>query len=427
MRTLNEWLAWQERIHPVSIEMSLTRIREVAARVGLTLAPSTAVVTVAGTNGKGSTVALFQAILLQAGYRVGSYTSPHVLRYNERITIQGKAVSDEMLCAAFERIEQVRGNVSLTYFEFGTLAALLILQASSLDIMLLEVGLGGRLDAVNIIEPNLSIVTTVDLDHTDWLGPDRETIGREKAGIFRTNVPAVCGDLSPPRSLLEHARVLDTPLYCQGRDFHFICGHNDWSWQSTSTRRTALPMPQLKGDFQLHNAASVMMGLELLKSRLPVTQDAVRQGLMNVKLPGRFQILSTRPLVIADVAHNPQGARALAETLASQSSPGRTHGVFSMLADKDLAPVLETLAPIMDAWHVVGLTEVPRGVSADVMLQRMEQTGVTLSSVTGYSDVASAMDAVLKTVDENDRIVIFGSFFIVGEILNLKEKLFQTP
>ncbi len=423
MRTLSEWLAWQERIHPASIDMSLTRIRDVADCLGVPSAPSTTVITVAGTNGKGSSVALLESIFLQAGYRVGSYTSPHILRYNERITIQGEAVSDEALCAAFEQIEQARGNVSLTYFEFGTLAALLVLQASSLDVMLLEVGLGGRLDAVNIVEPNLSIVTTVDLDHTDWLGPDREAIGREKAGIFRGNVPAVCGDLSPPHSLLEHARALGTPLFCQGRDFHFSHGNSDWSWWSASTRRAGLPRPQLKGDFQFHNAASVMMGLELLEQRLPVTQHAVRQGLMNAKLPGRFQALSARPLVIADVAHNPQGARALAETLMSQPCPGKTHGVFSMLADKDLAPVLEALAPVLDTWHVLGLPNVPRGVTTGAMLQRIEQTGVMLSNVTGHADLANAMDAALKTAGENDRVIVFGSFFIVAEVLNLKEKL----
>ena len=419
-RSLDEWLAWQEQIHPASIEMSLERIREVAERLQLFTASSTKVVTVAGTNGKGSTIAFLEAILREAGYKVGCYTSPHILRYNERVRIQGEEVDDLTLCGAFSRVEQAREETPLTYFEFGTLAAISILQHAQLDVMLLEVGLGGRLDAVNIIDPDLAVVTSIDLDHMDWLGDNRESIGREKAGIFRFGVPVVCGDRSPPVSVTEHAKSLGAPFHCLGKTFDFERGNNDWAWHAETERRVGLPEPHLKGSFQYSNAATALMALALLKQDLPVSQSDTRAGLMDVKLPGRFQVLSTSPLVIIDVAHNAQGARALAQSLSSQPCDGQTIAIFSMLQDKDIKPVLQALAPHIDEWHVAGMEDIPRGVSMLQMLQRIDQTEVNLVSVFPYKDLCTAYDQVIEQAKPEDRIVIFGSFFVVAEILKAR-------
>ena len=419
-RSLDDWLAWQEQIHPSSIEMSLERIRAVTQRLQLFTTSSTKVITVAGTNGKGSTIAFLEAILLQAGYKVGCYTSPHILRYNERVRIQGQEVDDQTLCEAFSRVEQARGETSLTYFEFGTLAAISILQNAQLDVILLEVGLGGRLDAVNIIDPDLAIVTSIDLDHMDWLGNDRESIGREKAGIFRSGVPVVCGDRSPPSSVIEHAKSLGAPFYCLGKTFDFERGNNDWAWHTETERRVGLPEPHLKGSFQYSNAATALMALALLKQDLPVSQAEIRSGLMSVKLPGRFQVLSTSPLVIVDVAHNAQGARALAQNLSSQPCEGKTIAVFSMLQDKEIKPVLQALSPHIDEWHVAGMAEVPRGVSMLQMLQRIDQSKVELTSVFSYKDLCSTYNQVIDQAKPKDRIIIFGSFFVVAEILKAR-------
>ena len=415
-RTIAQWLAWQESLHCSEIDMTLHRVQEVASRLDL-LSPKSLVITVAGTNGKGSTIALFESILLAAGYRVGAYTSPHLLHYNERVRIQGENVSDQTFCQAFESIEQVRGDTSLTYFEFGTLAALQILQQAELDVMLLEVGLGGRLDAVNIVDPDLAVITSIGLDHTDWLGPDRESIGREKAGIMRSGIPVVCGDPSPPKSLLAHAQQLGAPLYCIGKAFDYQIDQQGWRWKHASGQRSGLPNPRLKGRAQFNNASSVLMGLDVLKTRLPVNQRDVRIGLSQASLMGRFQILANEPLVVVDVAHNAQAARSLAEALKAQPRPGKTYAVFSLLKDKEIAPILNEIYSIVDVWHVAGLEDVPRGQSMLQMLQRIEQTSLDLPGLSGHKDVRSALEAVLAQAEALDTVVIFGSFYVVAEVL----------
>ena len=428
--TLDEWLAWQETLHPSAIDLGLERIRPVLLRLGLQRPPC-AVVTVGGTNGKGSSVAMLDAILRAAGYRVGTYTSPHLLRYNERICIDGVAVDDATLCAAFERVDQARQGTSLTYFEFGTLAAFSIFSAAQgrasvaggrmpgataahLDVVVLEVGMGGRLDAVNLWDADVALVTAIGIDHAAWLGNTREEIAFEKAGIFRAGRPAVCGDPDPPHTLLQHADKVGTRLYRFGRDFG--C-HSDsimaWSWWSMTQRRHALPYPALRGPFQLQNAAGVLMVLEAL-SGLPVNQGEIRHGLGSVQLPGRFQVLPGLPLRILDVAHNPHGAQVLAQSLRVQSCQGQTHAVMSMLADKDIDGVISVMRDVIDTWHVAGL-DVPRGVPGESLAARLQS--VNIPAVHVYPSVTAAYQHAGSQARPVDRVVVFGSFYTVAEIL----------
>lgn len=413
-RTLDEWLTWQESLHPTTIELGLARVNAVYARLNLARVTHLSIV-VGGTNGKGSSVALLDSILREAGYRVGCYTSPHILRYNERIKIAGRELSDDALCTAFARVDAARGDVTLTYFEFGTLAALTLFAESALDVVVLEVGLGGRLDAVNIVDAEVSLVTTIDIDHVEWLGPDREAIGYEKAGIYRPHRPAICGDPEPPQSLLQHARKIGAQLYVLGTDYTYEAQTTTWSWRSAQSVRRGLPHPNLRGRFQLQNAAAVLMALDSIKNQLPVTQDDVRRGLLQVALPGRFQLFTQPRRTIVDVAHNLQGARALAQTLKEQPCTGKTLAVFAMLRDKDIEQVVGVLDGVVERWHCAGLA-VPRGLQGVELMQRMSHIPLR-GVVMLHSDVVEAYSAACEEAESVDRIVVFGSFYTVAQIM----------
>ena len=417
--TLEDWLRWQESLHPTEIELGLERVGEVLARLELGQ-PDFTLVTVAGTNGKGSSVAMLEAILLAAGYRVGSYTSPHLLRYNERIKLDGESVVDTALCESFQRIDAARRDISLSYFEFGTLAAIDILQRAQVDIAILEVGLGGRLDAVNVLDADVALITAIGVDHTQWLGDDRETIAREKAGILRAGRPAVCADPRPPASLLDTATTLGAPLARLGEDFTVKREGSQWCWQDAQSRFADLPLPALPGEAQLDNAAGVLAVLAALRRRFPVDTVAVARGLQTVRLAGRFQCLSGTPLRIFDVAHNAQSAQALAANLAQQACDGRTHAVLGMLADKDLAPSLAPLLSQVDCWYLAPL---PTARSASVArLRAALATGevdaaIPVGGIKSFDTVAAAHEAALSASSDADRIVVTGSFYTVAAVL----------
>jgi len=412
--TLADWLAWQETLHPAKIDLGLERVRTVLQCMGLERPPY-ALITVGGTNGKGSCVAMLEAMLHAAGYRVGAYTSPHLLRYNERVRVDRAMVGDVALCEAFARVDEARRDITLTYFEFGTLAALDIFSRAELDVVILEVGMGGRLDAVNVLDAHVAVVTTVDLDHTAWLGADREQIGGEKSGIFRAGRPAVYGDANPPSSLMEYARTLGSELYCYGRDFGFEREAAGWSWWGMGRRRHALPPPRLRGPYQLKNAATAVTALESLRHRLPVGQQALRLGLSTVDLPGRLQVMDDRGLRICDVAHNPQAAAALAEGLRNLPCNGKTHAVVAMLADKDSVGVARALAETVDVWHVAGLV-CERGATARQLAPRI-RTVAGEQAVHEYAAVSAALAGAAHAAGAADRIVVFGSFHTVAEAL----------
>lgn len=403
-----------ERLHPREIELGLARVRAVALKLGLAQAPFP-VCTVGGTNGKGSTVAMLSAMLHAAGYRVGTYSSPHLLVYNERVALDGVAASDEALCAAFARVEAARGDVGLTYFEFGTLAAMVLFADAKLDIAVLEVGLGGRLDAVNLWDADVAIVTSIGLDHTDWLGPDREHIGREKAGIFRADRPAICGDPAPPASLAQTAASIGARFYRIGVDFAVTAAPEGWRWRFGEQYRGALPYPAMRGEYQLQNAACALTALACLAPRFSVSQAAVRAGLLSVALPGRFQTLPGTPRVVLDVAHNAEAAAALAHTLRAQPNSGRTLAVVGMLQDKPIEAVLRVLAPLMQAWFIADLPT-PRAAGKETLRAALRRIDAGVP-VQGFGDIASAYAAARVQADASDRIVVFGSFFTVGAIL----------
>jgi len=403
-----------DTLHPSTIDMGLDRIALVANIMELNhIAP--VVITVAGTNGKGSCVAILAAILKAADYRVGCYTSPHLLRYNERVIVDYKEVGDAELCAAFARVDAARGDTTLTYFEFGTLAALDLFKRASLDVAILEVGLGGRLDAVNIVDPDMSLITSIGIDHVEYLGHDRESIAVEKAGVLRNGLPSVCGDPNPPDALLDCARDKSVPLMCINRDFCYETDNQQWSWWHGSHRYENLPAPALFGDVQLTNAASVLMVLEELAKRLPVSEDAIRQGLKVVSLPGRFQVVPGDVEQILDVCHNPDGARALAASLSTRPVKGRTHAVIAMLADKDIKGVVKAMGQVVNSWHVASL-DVPRGADREVLADVIKSAGID-ENVQIYQDVDSARQGALNTAKTGDRVVIFGSFYTVGQAL----------
>lgn len=389
-------------------------MRTVLAALG-GLRPAPVVITVAGTNGKGSTCAMLESILRSAGYRVGLYTSPHLRRYHERVRIDGREASDDTLCAGFERVEAARGASALTYFEFGTLAAFVCFAGAGLDVAILEVGLGGRLDAVNAIDADCAVVTAIDLDHQEWLGDTREAIGREKAGIFRAGRPAVCGDPDPPASLLDEAARVGVRLFRAGRDFRADPGPDGWAWRAGERARTGLPYPSLRGAHQIGNAATALMALECLADRLPVNQAQVREGLLNVRLPGRFQVLPGRPLRVLDVAHNPQAVRVLAATLREQTVTGRTVAVFGMLKDKDIAAVFREMRGAIDGWYLATLGG-ERGTSAEELARQARAAGIDAPLQT-FATPASAWAAATAEAGDPDRIVGFGSFYVVGDIL----------
>ena len=413
-RTLSDWLAWIETLHPRTIELGLERVHAVLDTMGLRR-PAFAAITITGTNGKGSTTVMCETILRHAGYRVGAYTSPHLIAYNERIRIDGRNVSDDELCAAFKRIEAAHGSVPLTYFEFGTLAAFDLFQAAKIDIAVLEVGMGGRLDAVNAIDSDAAIVTAVDIDHMAWLGHTREAIGYEKAGIFREGRPAICGDPNPPAIIAAEAARIGAKLLQFNRDFFVERSATEWTWRHGERLRAGLPYPSLRGDYQLFNAACALTALEKLADRFPVTQADVREGLISGVIPGRFQVLPGRPVRVLDVAHNAQAARSLAATLKQQRVEGRTLAVIGMLKDKDIVSVIGPLTSIVDRWYPATL-HAPRGATAAQLIESLAVAGVP-APAPGYDDVHQAYAAAQRDATAADRIVVFGSFHTVGDIL----------
>jgi len=413
--SLREWLQRLERLHPREIELGLERVSRVWRRLRPAGLGGSRVVTIAGTNGKGSCAALLEGILVAAGYRIGCYTSPHLLRYNERIRVDGEEVSDQLICDAFQRIDACRGDVSLTYFEFGTLAALDIFAGCGANALILEVGLGGRLDAVNIVDPDVALITGVDLDHMDWLGPDRDSIALEKAGILRPGRPAVYGDVGAPTALLSRAAEVGAPLYRFGVDYRYRQQTRDWRWEAMGRTRFALPMPGLKGTCQLRNAAAVVMALELLSTELPVSQAAVRRGLQNLALPGRFQVFPGEVTLVLDVAHNPQAAAGLADNLAQLGCRGRVHAVFAILADKDLEGVVAAVAKAIFSWHLAQLPG-KRALPLDRLVERVGRV-VPRAPLAGYESVPSALNRALRGAAKGDCILVFGSFLTVARAL----------
>ncbi len=397
------------------MELGLDRVSVVAERLALTQPPFRTI-SVAGTNGKGSTVAMLQAILHTAGYKVGAYTSPHMLRYNERVCIGADPVSDAQLCAAFEHIEQTRLDTPLTYFEFGTLAALQLFVQQHIDVAILEVGLGGRLDAVNVIDADAAIVTSVGTDHTHWLGQGREQIGREKAGIFRRERPAICADPDPPASVRQVADAIGARFLQIGSDFHIEREPASWRWRSRQQVRAGLPYPTMRGEYQVQNAAAALMALETLSEHLPVTQAQVRGGLLTAVIPGRFQTLPGRPVRVLDVAHNAEAAAALAETLKAQTVLGKTAAVLGILRDKPIERVMSAMAPVVDRWYLTTLTT-ERGATAEELLTVLKAMGID-APASLYPDPRSAYRAACNDARELDRVVVFGSFYTVSDILS---------
>ncbi|HEX8961364.1 MAG TPA: bifunctional tetrahydrofolate synthase/dihydrofolate synthase [Rhodocyclaceae bacterium] len=414
--TLEEWLAHIERQHVQPIALGLDRVRLVKQALGQR--ETCPVILVGGTNGKGSTCAMLETVLLRAGYRVGLYTSPHLLRYNERVRIDGRPASDADLCAGFEKVEAARkktGDTPLTYFEYGTLAAWEVFSAHSPDAIILEVGLGGRLDATNAYEPDCSIVTTVDLDHMDYLGPTREDIGFEKAGIFRTGRPAVCGDAQPPRRLVEQAQAVGADLQVFGRDFGANRDAGQWQFWDRAGRKSGLAYPALRGGTQVINACCVLAALDALHDRLPVAMQDVRRGLLEVEVAGRFQVLPGRPTVVLDVAHNPQAAGVLADNLGGMGFHATTWAVFGMLRDKDIAGVVRAVRHRIDRWLPCTL-EGPRAATADDLAAILAAEGIS-GPLRGFPSPAAAITFAQENAGENDRIVAFGSFLTVADAM----------
>ena len=405
MRSLEEWLEYIERQHPASIALGLDRVRDVFSRLDVKLEPP--VLAVGGTNGKGSTCAMLESMLRAAGYRTGLYTSPHLVRYNERVRIDGAEASDAALCEAFAAVEAARKDVPLTYFEFGTLGMLHLFAREALDAIVLEVGLGGRLDAVNIVDADCAVLTSVGIDHVEYLGPDRESIGAEKAGIFRPGRPAVVADPQPPQSVLRAA----ARLLLFGRDFGYEAAERQWTYWGPSGRRGGLEHPALRGAVQLRNAAAALCALDSLRERLPLAMQHVRRGLAEVSLPGRFQVLPGRPQVILDVAHNVEAARTLAENLASSPFAPETIAVCGMLRDKDIGGVLRAVAPRITRWHLASLPG-PRGARAAQLAAQLPG-----KAAREHESVADAFSAAQAAAGENDKIVAFGSFLTVGEVI----------
>lgn len=430
-RDLASWLSYIERQHPKAIEMGLERVARVRVAMDATLQRSfgSVIVTVGGTNGKGSTCAMLEAILRAAGYRVGLYTSPHLLRYNERVRVNGRDVDDARLCQAFERVEAARvstavdgaGPVPLTYFEFGTLAAWEVFTDPSepLDLLILEVGLGGRLDAVNIFDADCAVLTSIDMDHMDYLGDSREAIGAEKAGIFRAGKFAIVADPMPPASVLAHAAAVGARLNLIGRDFAYQGDRQQWQYRGQiagrDSRRAGLAYPALRGANQLLNASAALAVLDALRDRLPVGMNDVRLGLSTVEWPARFQVLAGRPSVILDVAHNPHAAAVLADNLSNMGFFPETYAVFGMLSDKDIAGVCRALKGRITIWHVATLPG-PRGASADDLAQAIEKSGAD-GEVRCFDSPHEAYADARRRASENDRIAVFGSFLTVADVM----------
>lgn len=408
------WLRHLEQLHPKSIALGLDRVRKVGAALGLT--PSFPLIVVGGTNGKGSTCAMLERVYLEAGYRVACYTSPHLLRYNERVRLNGEEAADEALCHAFAAVEAARENTSLTYFEFGTLAAMAYFMRCGVDVAILEVGLGGRLDAVNLFEPNCAIITSIDLDHQEYLGSDRASIGREKAGIFRRGVVALCGDPSPPPSVPQHADNIGATLRQVGRDFGFQLQGEGWDFASNRMPLTQLPLPALNGLFQLSNAACALEAIAVMQPQLPVGREPIIRALKTVSLPGRFQRCGAKPEIILDVAHNPHAAKSFAQSLRATPSRGNTVAVFAMLGDKDIAGVIRIMAPVVNAWQIAPIPHL-RGATL-AMLQACFADVAAEAQRESAHDVATALRQACLRAGDDDRIIVFGSFYTVADAMS---------
>lgn len=419
--TLAEWLNWQEGLNPKAIDLGLDRVSRVLGSLNFSTDFFCPVITVAGTNGKGSTVAFIESILHQAELSVGCYTSPHLFTYNERIRVNNQCVSDEELCAAFDVIDQARADIPLTYFEFGTLASLVIFQKYNVDVAVLEVGLGGRLDAVNAIDADVSVITSIDIDHVDWLGDNVELIAKEKAGIMRSHKPSVVSLLNPPASLLSHAQALNVPLQCLGQDYVYQpLANNTWQLKASDVHFDDLPLPNLQGGFQMQNAAAAIMAIKSLNllaadNTQRIQDKHIKLGLQNAQLSGRYQQLHEQPTVIVDVAHNEQSASKLAELLSDQPIAGKTLAVIAMLGDKAVDEVIAVMRPAVDAWFGAGLS-VPRGMNAKNISQAVRgiDADVRLSAC---ESVADACAQALAVAASNDRIIVFGSFYTVAEAI----------
>jgi dihydrofolate synthase/folylpolyglutamate synthase len=419
MRTLAEWLSYQERTHPRDIELGLDRVRAVWEAMGAPR-PAPIVITVGGTNGKGSTVAFLEGMLRAAGYRVGCYTSPHLLRYNERVRIDGDDASDDALVASFERIEAARGVIPQTYFEFGTLAAIDLMSRARLDVAVIEVGLGGRLDAVNIIDADVAVVTTIDLDHQDWLGGDRDSIGREKAGIARAGRPAIVGERQPPAGLLDALRAIGAEVMARGSAFSAegVAGEGGWRWSHPDGTVLELPRPRLDAPVQIDNAASAIAAIHALGSRVDVPVEAIRQALAGVRVPGRLQRIAEHPLTLVDVGHNPQAARALAAWLDATPRRGQVRAVYGALADKDVGGVIESLVDRVDHWYLAGLErDTPRGLPASVLAATLAAVRPAAAGQS-FEDVTSAWEAARADAGADDVLLLFGSFFVAAAALS---------
>lgn len=418
-KTLAEWLSWQETLHLSEIDLGLDRIREVAKKLNL-LSPTFPIITVAGTNGKGSTVALFESILKAQGYKTGSYTSPHLIDYNERIKLNTINAKDDLIIEAFEEIDKARSAIapiSLTYFEFGTLAAMLIFTQQKVDVAVLEVGLGGRLDASNLWDTSLAIISNIGIDHVDWLGDDREVIAVEKAGIMRKGIPAICGDLNPPNNIAKEAQRIGANLYQINHDFSYQKNDdNTWAWKGFSQIHT-LPLPALAGEFQLNNAATVVAGLQVINDFSPTTQESIKQGLREISLTGRLQTIQHNPEWLIDVAHNPHAAKQLAKHLQIHSINGRTIALFSMLKDKDIQQVVTIMDQYVDVWHIVEL-EGSRSTQLSELKEIINEQNPNKTVVT-YQSFSNAIKSIKTSSNLQDRVVAFGSFLVVSELIKL--------
>jgi dihydrofolate synthase/folylpolyglutamate synthase len=408
-KNLAQWLEWIKNLHTKEIDLGLDRVVKVARRLAL-LNPNCSIVTVGGTNGKGSCVAGLETICLAAGYRVGAFTSPFLFHYNEQVRIQGEMAKDDDFCEAFAKVAAVCGEITLTPFEFTTLAALIIFKAAQLDICILEVGLGGRYDAVNILDADVALITSISLDHVDWLGDTRDAIAYQKAGIFRPNKPAICGDMDPPQSLLDEKVE---KLYCQTKQFGFEETQKSWNWWSEKDRLDHLPRPALA----LQNMSTVLMAIELLQNKCPVSRCAIIDGLKKVRLPGRIQVIPGDVTLIFDVSHNPASAALLADYLQKNPCIGKTHAVFSMLADKDVVSTLNVIKTQFDCWEIASLP-VTRGASSDFLIHCFDEAGIL--GMTHHKSIEKAFAKAKQAAKTGDRIVVFGSFHTVASAANYK-------
>jgi dihydrofolate synthase/folylpolyglutamate synthase len=424
--TLDEWLAHCERLHPLGqrgIELGLERVGAVAQRLGLRF--DCPVITVAGTNGKGSTCAMLECILGQAGYKTGVYTSPHLVHFEERMRLNGEAAPASKFVAALADVERARARndakneaeISLSYFEFTTLAILLAMSREGLDVVILEVGLGGRLDAVNIIDADCAVITSIDLDHMELLGNTREAIGYEKAGIMRTGRPVIVSDPMPPQSVLDHAMEVGADLWQVGKDFNVSGDKQQWGWAGRGRRYSGLAYPALRGANQLVNASGVLAALTALRDKLPITAQAVRNGLAFVELPGRFQIIPGQPTLVLDVAHNPHSVAALAANLDAMGFFPTTHAVFGAMADKDLAPMFAKVGPMVDRWYFTDLPTARAASGHDLQSRWQAQNTRKDVAAQAFADPMQALHAAIAAADPADRIVVFGSFYTVGGVL----------